>query len=229
MPGPVVADVRVAAYWAPAVRDPLWHLGCTWLGRDPETGAALPQPNVPGITDATADARLYGFHATLKAPMRVATCWDALRADAVRIAAGLRPFDLPPLRLSNLSGFLALTEAEPSEGLQALADAIVAGLDAHRGPPLPGELDRRRAGGLSPEAEAMLVRWGYPAAFGTWRFHMTLTCRLPDGERAPFQAAAARHFAPALTLPRRAEEVCLFVQPGPGLPFTLAERLPLGG
>lgn len=224
-----MGGARVAAYWVPAADDPLWRLGCTWLGRDPGTGAGLAQPDVPGIAEVTADARLYGFHATLKAPMRVATDWDAVRADARRVAAGLRPFDLPPLRLSNLSGFLALTETRPSAGLQALADAFVAGLDGHRAAPLPGELDRRRAGGLSPEADRMLARWGYPAAFGTWRFHMTLTCRLPDADRAPFEAAAARHFAQAFALPRRADSACLFVQPGPGLPFTLAERLPLGG
>lgn len=223
------SGARVAAYWAPEPDDPLWSLGCAWLGRDPGTGAALEQPDVPGIGAVTADARLYGFHATLKAPMRLATGWDAVLADARRVAAGLRAFELPPLRLSNLSGFLALLEPRPSAGLQGLADAFVAGLDVHRAPPRPGELDRRRAGGLSPEAERMLVRWGYPAAFGTWRFHMTLTCRLPDEDRAPYEEAAARHFAPALALPRRVESACLFVQPGPGLPFTLAERIPLGG
>lgn len=220
---------RVAAYWVPTRDDPFWAAGCAWLGRDPESGLNLVQPDVPGISETTADARLYGFHATLKAPMRLTTRWDELLSDAERLASSVAPFDLPKLRVASLSGFLALTEAEPSPGLQALADACIAGLDRHRAPAPPEELARRRASGLSAEQEAMLARWGYPGAFATWRFHMTLTCRLPDDERAPFEAAARDHFAHALAQARRVEAIALFVQQDPGAPFRLAARLPLGG
>ena len=63
--------MRVALYWAPELDDPLHARASIWLGRDAETGAALAQPDVPGIVEATADPRLYGFHATLKAPFRI--------------------------------------------------------------------------------------------------------------------------------------------------------------
>lgn len=227
--------MRAALYYAPAPGDPLWRAGCAWLGRDPETAATLPQPDVlgrtgsPGLHEATADARLYGFHATLKPPMRLATSWDAFMRDAEALAGRLAPFDLPPLAVTDLSGFLALCPIAPSAALQALADACVEGLDRHRAPPDEAELARRRGSGLSPEREAHLRRWGYPDVFETWRFHMTLTRRLRDSEREVYRPAAEAWFAPALALPRRVRELCVFTQAAPGRPFTIAERLPLRG
>ena len=221
--------MRVALYYAPALSDPLWRAGCTWLGRDPEANAALPQPPVPDLHAVTADARLYGLHCTLKPPMRLATAYPAFIADAAALAATLAPFDLPPLAVANLSGFLALRETEPCPALRALADACVAGVDRHRAPPSADELARRRAHGLSPGREAMLRRWGYPLVFDEWRFHITLTRRLTDPERAVFRPAAEAHFADALPHPRRVTDICVFTQAGPGAAFTLAERLPLLG
>ena len=221
--------MRAALYYAPAPGDPLWQAGCAWLGRDPETAATLPQPGVPGLYDATTDARLYGFHATLKPPIRLATSWDAFMRDAEALAGRLAPFDLPPLAVADLSGFLTLCPIVPAPTLQALADTCVEGVDRHRVPPDEAELARRRGAGLSPEREANLRRWGYPDVFGTWRFHMTLTRRLRDAEREVYRPAAEAWFAPALALPRRVEDVCVFTQPAPGRPFTIAERLPLRG
>ena len=169
---------RIAVYYAPALSDPLWPAACAWLGRDPETAAALPQPAVPGIHAVTADARLYGFHCTLKPPMRLLTHYNAFLEDADALAARLPAFDLPPLHVADLSGFLAVREAAPCPPMRALADACVASLDRHRAPPTEAELARRRAAGLSPAREAYLHRWGYPLVFDEWRFHMTLTRRL---------------------------------------------------
>ncbi len=219
--------MRVAVYYAPAPADPLWRAGCAWLGRDPETAATLPQPPVPDLPALTADPRLYGFHATLKPPMRLATSYDLFLEDAARLASTLPAFDLPPLAVADLSGFLALRETRPSPELQALADACVAGLDAHRAPPDEAELTRRRRHGLPPAQEAMLARWGYPHVFETWFFHMTLTRRLSPEERAVVRPAAEAFFASALPAPRLVDALTLFTQAGPGAPFLVAERLPL--
>jgi len=220
---------RVAAYYVPEETDPLWAAGNAWLGRDPEAGTPLPQPPVPGIAEVTADARLYGFHATLKPPMRLATSWAALLADAHLLAARLVPFDLPPLAVANLSGFVALRETWHAPPLHALAESCIEALDGHRAPPLPEELARRRAGGLSAEQERMLARWGYPAAFATWRFHMTLSRRLDDAARGRVAGAAEAWFRDALAVPRRVTSLCLYTQRAPGTPFMLAERLRLRG
>ncbi len=224
--------MRVAVYYAPALVDPLWTLGSHWLGRDCETNAPVPQPNIEGIAEVTAEARMYGFHATLKPPMALRTgqSWDAVVTAADDVAASLAPFDLPRLELADLHGFLALRDAEPSAALQELADACVKGLDHLRAPPTEAELTRRRRGGhLSVAQEAMLVRWGYPYVFTTWFFHMTLSRRLTAAENAVFFPAAEAMFADTLRAPRRVTDLCLCTQAAPGAPFILAERLPLRG
>jgi len=220
-------SVRAALYYAPVLNDPLWAAGCGWLGRDPETAARLP---LPADRDAvTAEPRAYGFHATLKPPMRLRGTWDSFIASADALAARTVPFDLPPLAVADLSGFLALRETAPCPPLHALADSYVEAVDAFRLPPTDAELTRRRGAGLSSLQEAMLTRWGYPYVFAAWRFHMTLTRRLSDAERPAWHAAAAAHFTAALAVPRRVEDICVFAQPGPDQPFTLAERLTLRG
>lgn len=221
--------MRVAVYYAPHISDPLWPAACAWLGRDPETAATVPQPPVPGIAEVTADARVYGFHCTLKPPMRLSTDYVSFMDDVEALAARTRSFPLPPLAVADLSGFLAVRETASCPPLQALADACVADLDHHRAPPDEAELARRRAAGLSPAREANLQRWGYPGVFGEWRFHMTLTRRLTPDEHAVIRPAAEAHLRHALPGPRRVEAVCVFTQPGPGQPFRIAERLPLRG
>ena len=219
--------MRVAVYYAPLPADPLWQAACTWLGQDPETAATVRQPDVPGIEAVTAEPRLYGFHATLKPPMRLATAYDAFRSDAEALARRLSAFDLPPLLVADVSGFVALREARPSPELQAVADACVVGLDRHRAPPDAAELAKRRRHGLAAAQEAMLVRWGYPHVLETWFFHMTLSRRLSAEERARVLPAAEAHFAAVLPMPRRVEALTIFTQAAPGAPFLIAERLPL--
>lgn len=222
---------RVGVYYAPPPQDPLFSLSAAWLGRDPESGAAVPQPDIAGLQEVTAEPRLYGFHATLKPPMRLrpGTGWDALVSAAVDLAGGIAPFALPSMAVADVHGFLALRETEPSPSLQALADLCVAWLDEFRAAPTEAELARRQRTGLSAGQDAMLRRWGYPYVFGTWFFHMTLTRRLSAEENARYRSAAERHFASELAAPRWVSDICLFTQSEPGHPFLLAARLPLRG
>lgn len=223
--------MRVALYYVPQASDPLQALSARWLGRDAAANTPRDQPDLPGIAEITADARMYGFHATLKPPMalRAGASWDSAVTAACDVAASVAPFDLPRLELADLHGFLALRNAEPSAALQALSDACVAGLDHLRQPPGEAELARRRRAKLSDAHEAMLVRWGYPYVFETWFFHMTLTRRLTLAELAVYRPAAEAMFCDTLRAPRRVEDICLCVQPAPGAPFTVAERLALRG
>lgn len=222
---------RVAVYYAPQTDDPLFAEAATWLGRDPESNAPAPQPDLPDIAAITAEPRLYGFHATLKPPMRLAEgrqWFDVLEA-ATGLADRTAPFALPTLAVSDVFGFLALRETAPCPALQALADDCVAQLDPYRAPPSETELARRRRAGLTPQQDAMLVRWGYPYVFETWFFHMTLTRRLTPEEKAVYQPAAEQYLARAIALPRQVSDICLFVQSAPGEPFVIAERLTLRG
>lgn len=222
---------RVAIYYAPAAHDPITFASTSWLGRDPVSNAPVIQPELPDIAEITHDARTYGFHATLKPPMRLADgrVWNEFLDAANRLARTLKPFDLPPLAVMDLHGFLALRETRPSPALQHLADTCVEQLDMFRAPASDAELARRRRSPLTPEQDAMLVRWGYPYVFTTWFFHMTLTRRLTPAERAIYLPAAEAHFAAAIAQPRRVADICLFKQPAPGAAFTIAERLPLLG
>ena len=222
---------RVAVYYAPRPNDPLFAAAASWLGRDPESDALAPQPEVDGIAEVTAEPRLYGFHATLKPPMRLAEGrqWFDVLTAARELADRTAAFMLPHLSVQDLHGFLALRETTPCAPLQALADACVEHLDPLRAPPSEAELARRRRGKLTAEQDAMLVRWGYPYVFSTWFFHMTLTRRLTADEKARYQPAAEAYLARALSVPRLVEDICLFTQAAPDAPFVIAERLTLRG
>jgi putative phosphonate metabolism protein len=221
--------MRLAVYYAPAQDDPLWSAGCTWTGRDPERDVAVFQPPLPDIAAITREPRGYGFHATLKPPMRLLAPFPLFLRDIEALADRLPSFDLPPLQVTVLDGFLALTPSQPSPRLRDHADACVAALDRLRAPPDEAELARRRAPGLNRQEEAMLQRWGYPYVFATWTFHMTLTRRLAPAELDRFQPAAEAHFAASLALPRRVQDLALFIEDEPGAPFRLERRLPLRG
>src|SRR5580765_1319177 len=96
--------VRYAIYFAPPETTALWQAGCRWLGRDPCSGAQHPQPEVEGwsaerIVQITASPRMYGFHATLKPPFRLAEGRTVaeLASAAQELAAHLQAFILPQL------------------------------------------------------------------------------------------------------------------------------------
>jgi hypothetical protein len=215
MPNPTAAAsaiFRVAVYYAPERDDPLWEAGNRWLGRDPETGTMLDRPEHIGIANLTDEPAVYGLHATLKPPMRLApgTHYEDFAAAVAELAAGLTAFSLPPLAVTNLDGFLALREQQPSSDLQALADSTVATLDGFREQPEAAELARRRRHGLTEAEETMLERWGYPYVFQLWRFHITLSRRLDAAEMARARPIAEAYFAAALARPRRVPSVAVF-------------------
>jgi hypothetical protein len=225
MPQP--PSLRAAVYWAPALGDPLSIAGNSWLGRDAEHGVAVPQPPLDGLAELTAAARVYGFHATLRPPMRLATGWEDFLASLRHLAAGMSPFALPPLQVVDMAGFLALRERAPCPALHALADACVQATDMHRMAPTESELAKRRSAGLSAEEEALLLRWGYPHVLQHWRFHMTLSRRLSQREMTHIRPLAEAHFAAAAAMVRQVEEVAVFTQVDGG-DFLIAERVRLG-
>src|SRR5688572_25814467 len=105
---------RYAVYFAPPPGSPLFEFGRAWLGRDWVTGEAVAQPSVPGIAEATAFPRLYGFHATLKPPFALAGAESELIAALEALAASIGAFDAPALELASVDGFLALVLSAPS-------------------------------------------------------------------------------------------------------------------
>lgn len=221
-------DRRYAIYWAPPSGSALHRLGAQWLGRDPETGEVVAQPLLPPIAAArfaelTADARHYGFHATLKPPFRSAAGRDKVLAAVAEAAAAFPAFEAPALKVGRVGGFLALVPDGAMAPWRRLSDHFVESLDPLRRPPSPAELERRRAAGLTPGQEENLVRWGYPYLFDEWRFHMTLTCRLASPERERMEVGALGHFAGLPPRPFAVTEIAVFEQED-GAPFRIISR-----
>ncbi len=150
---------------------------------------------MPGLDDITMTPRKYGFHATLKPPFRLAEGQDvkALEAAVSDLAAGLAPAICNELELTTLGGFLALTPQDDMQAVRRVAGACVRELDRFRAPASETESARRRKVGLSPRQEALLAQWGYPYVMEEFRFHMTLTARLPQADIARWSAAVRRH------------------------------------
>lgn len=230
------AQQRYAVYYALPAENALWQRAQAWLGRDCESGEVLAQPALDGwrmeeIAAATESPRHYGFHATLKAPFRLApgTAPRALHDALAAFAGRQRPFLAPPLQVSAIGSFIALTLSAPSPGIQALADAAVTELDSLRAPPTEAEIGRRLAAGLAPRQEALLRRWGYPYVLEEFRFHMTLTGSLPAAERRQrLQTQLAELFRPLLGEPVPVREICLYSQADADRPFLLAARFRFG-
>ena len=96
---------RYALYYTPPQGE-FADFGASWLGWDAVRGAAVAQPDLPGLDIAalTAEPRKYGFHATLKAPFRLAEGARAedLAAAVATLAAQLRPVTLDGLALTRI-------------------------------------------------------------------------------------------------------------------------------
>lgn len=220
---------RYALYFAPA-EAALWHAGSAWLGRDAETGRPASHPPFARIAAATEAPRRYGFHATLKAPFRLAH--DAtpaiLRAAVAAEAARLAPVTLPGLRVARLGRFLALVPEIGAEDLAPLAAEVVTRFEPFRAPLTAAEIARRRPESLSARQRDLLTGFGYPFVFEEFRFHISLTGDVAAEEIDRLEPLAQAWFAPHLSRPFRVDQLCLFGEDLAGR-FHLLSRHALSG
>lgn len=230
------ALLRYAIYWSPRPGTPLSRFGNGWLGRDPDPSGGEPRFPLGGSMphawdDVVAGPRVYGFHATLKAPFRLAPGrYEAeLIAALEGLARSLRPIEAAALRLGDTGGFLALVPAIRRREIDLLAGCCVEALDEFRAPPEPADLARRRAAGLTPRQDGFLLRWGYPFVFSEFRFHMTLTTAMDRTARDQVREALEDAASDACRTPEDIADLCLFVQRGAGASFSLAHRFPMEG
>ncbi|MBY4593994.1 DUF1045 domain-containing protein [Ottowia caeni] len=224
---------RVALYYAPAVESAWWRAGSSWLGRCAATGLSITQPQVEGCTSEsferlTSDPRRYGWHGTLRAPFRLAEgkSLEDVRAATRLLCAERKGFELAPLQVSRLGGFLALRPSQSQPELDRLASDCVRQMHRLAAPLSEDEIARRRRAALSAEQKELLQTWGYPYVFGQFRFHLSLTGPLqdlPEDTQALLIEKANAHFheLPAC----RVDRVSLFVEPAPGAHFRLLEQI----
>jgi putative phosphonate metabolism protein len=221
---------RYALYWLPAPGSRLDAFGKAVLGYDNVSGDTVAHPAAQeDLAAVTAGARVYGFHATLKAPLRLAegTTETDLVAAARSLAAAHPPVAVGPLEVAAIGPFLALVPEAPPAALGLLAAECVAALDPFRAPLTEAERAKRRADRLGPRGRALLDRWGYPYVFEAFRFHMTLTDALPDAERDAWRARLTEAYAACGPEPLVIDALCLLSQDG-SEPFRLLARLPFG-
>jgi hypothetical protein len=214
---------RYAVYYAPREGE-FADRATAWLGG----GTALPGlPRPAG--EITVDPRRYGFHGTIRAPFRLGDGVDAAQVAEVvaGLASRLAPVRCEGLVLENLHGFLALTPKGCEAALLEFGAMVVEGTDRLRAPLTEAEVARRRPESLSSRQRALLGVWGYPYVMEEFRFHLTLTDRLPEAEVAPVMAALDAHFAPVLPQPFVIEDLCLFGEDDAG--FHLLHRYALTG
>lgn len=230
------ARPRFAIYYAPDADEPVWALGSAWLGRNAETGAVLSQPPVAGLSaerlvEITRGPWFYGFHATLKPPFHLAPAMshDRIEQTILAFTAARRAFRLPPLLLTEMAGFIALTLSEECLLLHGLADDCVRIFDPFRAPMDAEQRTRRAAGGLTARQRQLLERWGYPFVMDEWRFHMTLTSQVDNHDRALLLRCLESLFTPQVRKPLQISGLSLFCQEHPLKPFRLIRRYRFGG
>jgi Protein of unknown function (DUF1045) len=207
-----------------------------WLGRS-VSGDPVPTAAPAGWTRAavdliTVDARRYGFHGTLKAPFRLANGRTQAELDAAltRFAASHASVVIPRLSLARLGGFFALVpgaQKEEAAGLYGLADEVVTRFDHFRAPATEAEIARRDPAALTPRQRDLLAAWGYPYVLDEFRFHLTLTDRIPAARRPEVEHTLNDWFAEVVGADVPVDALALFTEAEPGAPFQLHALYPL--
>jgi putative phosphonate metabolism protein len=187
-----MAYPRYAIYFIPEPGGDLDRFGAGLLGYDATTGEDISFPDgilqlAPDWRELTRDPRKYGFHATLKAPLSLAPGSTEADLLAACEAFARTPRPIPAIKpvVGSISGFIAVVPAEPSTELERLAADCVSEFDAFRAQLTAQDRARRNPSMLTPGQRDYLDRWGYPYVMEEFRFHMTLTGRLPPERHGP--------------------------------------------
>lgn len=210
---------RYAVYFVPSAETPLYRFGAGVLGYDAFTGDHLLfADNLANDFDdwdkLTEDPRKYGFHATLKAPLSLASgrSEDELAA-AIKAFAEI-PRVIPAISpvVRTIGSFIAIVQKEPSPALQNLAEDCTAAFDTFRAPLTEHDRARRNVSALTQRQTAHLDRWGYPYVFEDFRFHMTLTGPISPDRRASVLEVLQRRFATLKLQTLAIDEIALLRQ-----------------
>jgi putative phosphonate metabolism protein len=227
---------RYAIYYAAAQGSALDRFGAEHLGYDAWTGEDLPFPAAVQQARSdwrglTQDPRKYGFHATLKAPMALASgnTEPELMTACARFAAMPRPVPRIVPVVQSISGFTAVVPAERSAALEALAADCVRDFDAFRAPLTPEDRARRNPEKLTPRQREYLDRWGYPYVMEEFRFHMTLTGRLEASQREAVRMLLEDRFTAIGLSTLAIDRIALFRQDDAAARFKIIGQWPLAG
>ncbi|MET0723049.1 MAG: DUF1045 domain-containing protein [Tardiphaga sp.] len=225
---------RYAIYYAPDADSDLHRFGAGLLGYDPTSGDDIAFPadvlaQAPDWAALTRDPRKYGFHGTLKAPFPLAPgkTEAELIAACEAFAATPRPLPVIVPVVRAISGFIAVVPAEPVADLNALAQDCVEAFDDFRAPMTAEDRARRRPEALTARQVEQLDRFGYPYVRDDFRFHLTLTGRLPPERSASILAMLKARFAGLGLTSLRIDRIALFRQDDHSSRFRVVRPLTL--
>lgn len=222
---------RYALYYAPPMDHPIARTAVRWLGRDAFGGRVPARTLPPAWEPLVTDPRRYGFHATLKPPMRLKPefhSWD-LQAAAGEFAREQITLDIGRLKVARIGSFFALVPEEPTAALRALADEVVSEFDRFRAPMGPEEFARRNGPNLDAVEVENLKTWGYPYVFERFRFHMSLTGPVPEDLRETIGNHLTELFTDCLQQPVLIDALTIFMEELPESDFVVLSRAEFGG
>lgn len=230
---------RYALYYAPRKICP-WHtFGATWLGRCAFDDKEVDQVRIDGVETLllrtlTEAPRRYGFHATLKAPFRLAQ--DTSLADLIdaldRFCATQAVIELAQPKVVRMGQFAALAWPDQRDQITSVANECVVRFDVFRASLVASEIEQRRTAGLSSRGEELLMRWGYPHVLDQFRFHMSLTGPLgsvPAMAVRRIHEAAEQGVSNLAGTPFMFDAISIFEEPIPNAPFRVVHRSIFGG
>lgn len=225
---------RYAIYYAPRAGSDVWRLASEWLGHDSASGGDVNQfvPNGISAQDfihATMSPRRYGFHATIKAPMRLAPGVSPEQfLNAIESYARTQhAVEIGYMQISQLAGFLAITPVAQSGDVTQFAAEVVAYFDRFRAPLSEEDRQKRLATGLTHRQVELVEQYGYPYVMEEYRMHLTLTDRLDMEMSDKLLAEAERYFAPTLEAPWTLDTIAVYREAEAGAPFVRLEDFSL--
>ena len=217
---------RYAIYYIPDLH--LFQIGSDWLGWNSISGQETTLSfDHRRITDRP---RKYGFHGTVKPPFSLAShstqgeLQDAFHA----FCATISPATGGALKISRLGRFLAMTQDVQSNEVTKLAASTVSYFDKFRAPLSDTDIEKRRRNRLTPQQDALMLRWGYPYVMQEFKFHMTLTCPLAPNEIDAVEQSANTRFREFIGQSLNMASLALLGEDIYSGRFHVIERLSLG-
>src|SRR5215475_1248503 len=198
----MMIDRRYAIYFVPDPDTALYRFGAAVLGYDCFTGADIPTLDALPVDagawrELTHEPRRYGFHATLKAPFRLAAgrAEAELASEFVEFSRSIAVAPTIEPAVCLLQRFIAIVPATVCAGLGRLAESCVEHFDGFRAPLTSAERSKRLAAPLTARQRGHVEHWGYPYVFEDFRFHMTLTGAISADCQAPMREYLQRRLA----------------------------------
>lgn len=221
--------MRAAIYYTPPPGSALTRAAAQWLGRDAFVGEPTRPPDAT-IDPIVADPARYGFHATIRAPFRIAEGCDLADLDErlARFAASRAEVRLPAIEIARLGPFFALVPAARSDALAELEAAALETFEPFRAPLTAAEIARRRPESLSERQRGYLLDWGYPHVLDDFRLHLTLTGPVEETQTRAVGAMLAERFAAFDGAPLSIDALAIFIEPAPDRPFRVHSLHPFG-